>query len=85
MKHALPSEFTNLSELAHNLWWSWSPQGREVFSYFDPTLWRLTHHNPIKQMQEIDLNRLEVLRQDVVFIRKYTAAMKAFHEYLDAK
>jgi starch phosphorylase len=81
----LPSEFKNLSELAHNLWWSWSPESRSVFSYFDQTLWRLTHHDPMRQLQEIDPGRLEHLRQDVVFIRQYQAAMKTFHDYMEAK
>ena len=81
----LPAEFKNLSELAHNIWWSWSPEGRAVFSHFDPTLWRLTHHDPMKQLQEIDPSRLETLRDDMVFIRRYQAAMKAFHEYMGAK
>ena len=81
----LPAEFLNLSELAHNVWWSWSPEGRTVFSHFDPTLWRLTHHDPMKQLQEIDPSRLEILREDREFIRRYQAAMKAFHEYMGAK
>ncbi len=81
----LPTEFRNLSELAHNLWWSWSPEGRAVFSYFDQTLWRLTHHDPIKQLQEIDPNRLDMLREDMVFIRQYQAAMNTFHNYIGAK
>lgn len=85
MKRNLPAEFTHLSELAHNLWWSWSPKGREVFTYFDPTLWRLTHQNPMKQMQEVELSRLEALRQDMVFIRKYQTAMGAFREYMASK
>lgn len=81
----LPEEFINLFELAHNVWWSWSPEGRAVFSYIDPTLWRLTHHDPIKQLQEIGTDRLEMLRQDMVFLRLYRAAMHAFHAYMDAK
>ncbi|MDH5588105.1 MAG: alpha-glucan family phosphorylase, partial [Nitrospirota bacterium] len=81
----LPTEFRNLTELAHNLWWSWSPESRSVFTYFDQTLWRLTHHDPMRQLQEIDPGRLERLRQDAVFIRKYQAAMNAFHDYLGAK
>ena len=81
----LPAEFKNLSELARNIWWSWSPEGRAVFSHFDPTLWRLTHHDPMKQLQDIDPSRLEILRQDMVFIRRYQAAMKVFHEYMEAK
>ena len=81
----LPTEFKNLTELAHNLWWSWSPESRSVFTYFDQTLWRLTHHDPMRQLQEIDPDRLESLREDVVFIGQYQAAMKAFHEYMGAK
>lgn len=81
----LPAEFINLFELAHNVWWSWSPDGRAVFSYIDPTLWRLTHHDPIKQLQEIGTERLEMLRQDMVFLRLYRAAMNAFHAYMNAK
>ncbi len=83
-QRTLPSEFTNLSELAHNLWWSWSPEGRAVFSHFDPTLWRLTHQNPMKQLQEIHPNRLDALREDMVFLRKYHAAMGAFHQYTES-
>lgn len=85
LSRTLPAEFRNLSELAHNLWWSWSPEGRSVFSHFDPTLWRLTHHDPMRQLQEIDPSRLEMLRQDMVFLRLYHAAMKAFHAYMGAK
>ena len=66
----LPAEFRNLSELAHNLWWSWSPEGRSVVSHFDQTLWRLTHHEPMRQLQEIEPSRLELLRQDMAFLRK---------------
>ncbi|MEJ2230419.1 MAG: DUF3417 domain-containing protein, partial [Nitrospirales bacterium] len=84
-RRTLPAEFINLSELAHNVWWSWSPEGRAVFSYIDPTLWRLTHHDPIKQLEEIAAGRLETLRQDVTFLRLYQAAMHAFHSYMVAK
>jgi glycogen phosphorylase len=84
-RRTLPAEFINLSELAHNIWWSWSPEGRAAFSYIDPTLWRLTHHDPVRQLQEIATGRLDVLRQDVVFLRLYRAAMNAFHTYMGAK
>ncbi|MDT3777068.1 alpha-glucan family phosphorylase [Nitrospira sp. MA-1] len=81
----LTEEFRNLSELAHNVWWSWSPEGRAVFSYIDPTLWRLTYHDPIKQLQKIAPDRLDVLGQDVVFLSLYREAMKAFHAYMETK
>jgi len=84
LSRTLPAEFKHLSELAHNLWWSWSLEGRSVFSHFDQTLWRLTHHDPMRQMQEIEPSRLEMLRQDMGFLRKYQAAMNSFREYMAA-
>jgi len=39
----------------------------------------------MRQLQEIDPSRLEMLRQDMVFLRLYHAAMKAFHAYMGAK
>ena len=42
----IPAGLSRLLELAHNLWWSWTPEARGLFQYIDPTLWILTHHNP---------------------------------------
>lgn len=73
-----------LQDLASNLWWSWTPQARQVFEALDQTLWRHTQHNPIKQLQEVKPDRLAKLSEDIVFVRHYTAALKAFDEYLAA-
>ncbi|GJL55026.1 MAG: alpha-1,4 glucan phosphorylase [Nitrospirales bacterium] len=71
-----------LHELSNNLWWSWTPKSRHLFEALDQTLWRLTHHNPVKQLQEIKQARLHHLAEDVVFRRRYVEAFKAFDEYL---
>lgn len=42
----IPAGLSRLLELAHKLWWSWTPEARGLFQYIDPTLWILTHHNP---------------------------------------
>ncbi len=73
-----------LQDLASNLWWSWTPQARQVFEALDQTLWRHTQHNPVKQLQEVKPERLAKLANDIVFVRQYTAALKAFDEYLAA-
>ncbi|MEW6542093.1 MAG: alpha-glucan family phosphorylase [Nitrospirota bacterium] len=73
-----------LQELAHNLWWSWKPEARRLFETIDPTLWRLTHHNPVKLLQELKPQRMAELVSDPVFVRQYSAVLKAFDEYMAA-
>ena len=55
---------------------------RELFEHFDQTLWRLTQHNPVKQLQAATPERLAVLSRDVLFLRQYQAAVKAHDDYM---
>ena len=79
---SLPTELQRLNDLAHNVWWSWTPVARELFEQFDQTLWRLTQHNPVKQLQLVTPDRLAALSQDVLFLRQYQAAVKAHDDYM---
>jgi starch phosphorylase len=47
----LPDRIHRFDELAHDLWWSWSPVARRVFRRLDYPLWRLTAHNPVKMLR----------------------------------
>ncbi len=82
---ALPGGLVRLQELAHNLWWSWKPDARRLFETIDPTLWRLTHHNPVKLLHDLKPDRLDSLGKDPVFVRQYSAVLKAYDEYLAAR
>ena len=75
---------TRLLELAHNLWWSWNPQARRLFEVIDPTLWRLTQHNPVKLLQDVKPERLEVLREDPVFIEQCAAVLSVYDDYMQS-
>src|SRR2546428_934452 len=44
--HALPQRIGGLATLARNLGWSWNHDARALYRSIDPTLWRLTRHNP---------------------------------------
>jgi starch phosphorylase len=81
----LPSALGRLRDLADNLWWSWKPEARRLFETIDPTLWRLTNHNPVKLLQELKPERLSTLAADPAFLRQYAAVIKAFDQYLAAK
>ena len=79
---SLPGELTRLQELAYNLWWSWTPDARRLFETIDPTLWRLSHHNPVKLLHDLKPERLASLNEDPVFIRLYSSVLKAFDAYM---
>ena len=49
----IPEKINRLSELVYNLWWSWTPEARELFRRLDYPLWRRTQHNPVQMLQEI--------------------------------
>src|SRR5262245_63093300 len=49
----LPDRISRLDELAHDLWWSWTPDARAVFRQLDYPLWRQTAHNPVRMLRVI--------------------------------
>ncbi len=49
----LPEGLQRLDELAHDLWWSWTPDARALFRSLDYPLWRLSAHNPIRMLDQI--------------------------------
>jgi starch phosphorylase len=85
MPGRLPTGLARLDELAHNLWWSWRPEARRLFEAIDPTLWRLSHHNPVKLLHDLKPDRLTALGEDPAFVRQYFAVLKAFDEYMTAR
>ncbi len=72
---ALPTRIERLSELAHNMWWSWHRSSRAVFTSLDYPLWSLTGHNPVKILQDIPPARLRKAAQDPAFLALYDRAI----------
>ncbi len=81
----VPRRINRLNELANNLWWSWHPQARELFRSLDYQLWRLSGHNPVKQLQEISFDRLVAAAGDSSFLALYDSVMSTFDLYLSGK
>ena len=74
----LPDRVGRLSELAYNLWWGWHPRARELFRMLDYPLWRMSGHNPVKQLRDIAPDRLQAAADDPIFINLYDSVMSAF-------
>jgi starch phosphorylase len=71
----LPDRITRLTELAYDLWWSWTGDAREVFRSLDYPLWRLTAHNPVKMLQMIARDTLDNVATEAAWLARYDRAI----------
>ena len=71
----LPERISRLDELAHDLWWSWNVDARNVFRRLDYPLWRLTAHNPVRMLKLISAETLERVVADPEWRANYDSAI----------
>ncbi len=77
----LPAEVSRLRDLAYNLWWSWNPQARRMFSHIQPGLWAI-YRNPIELLINIEPHHWETLLEDETFITMYKSVLREFDQYM---
>jgi starch phosphorylase len=73
-----PTTFDRLQQLAYDLWWSWTPDARQMFRTLDYPLWRLTAHNPVKMLRVMPPETLERAVADPDWRRRYDGAVARF-------
>ena len=71
----LPDRINRLEELGYDLWWSWTPEARNVFRRLDYTLWRQTAHNPVLMLRLLPRERLQHASQDSEWLALYDGAI----------
>ncbi len=80
----LPARIAKLGDLAYNLWWTWHPEGRELFMMLGGrAAWSRNGHNPVKMMHELDDGVLRLASLDPRFLRYYDAVMARFEGDMD--
>ncbi len=77
----LPVPIKRLDELAHNLYWTWSPDARELFRELDKDLFELGGSNPVTLLRDIPQARLEQAAQDPAYLASYQSVLAAFDAY----
>lgn len=80
----LPREVARLRELAYNLWWTWNPHARRLFSHIQPGLWAM-YRNPVELLINIERHHWEQLLEDEVFLTMYHAVLREFDAYMNPK
>ncbi len=85
VKSHIPAELTCLSEMARNIWWSWTPEAREMFKSLNPTLWKECGLNPVLLLERLSYETLEELAKDEAVLARINSVYKMFREYMDVK
>ncbi|MBK8179666.1 MAG: alpha-glucan family phosphorylase [Planctomycetes bacterium] len=80
----LPQNLAGLERLARNYWWSWDPEGRDLFAELSPISWRVTGHNPISTLSQVFPEDLEEKAADPRFCEKLSRVLKRFDAYMAA-
>jgi starch phosphorylase len=73
----LPEPIQGLADIALNLAWSWNATARRMFKRIDPTLWSLTHHDPIQLLHRVEPARLAACAHDPDFLHLYRSVMRS--------
>ena len=85
VKSHVPAELEKLSELAHNIWWSWNYEAIELFKDLDPALWKEVGHNPVLLLERMSYAKLEALANDKVILKRMNDVYAMFRTYMDVK
>ena len=85
VKSHIPAELACLSEMARNIWWSWTPEAREMFKSLNPTLWKECGLNPVLMLERLSYETLVELSKDEAVLARINSVYKMFRAYMDVK
>src|SRR6266568_1787292 len=78
----LPQTLQPLEKLAWNYWWSWAPDGPDVFRDVDPGLWAQCEQNPRVLLARVSDLRLAQVAAEPVFSERVQKLGQRFDAYI---
>lgn len=85
IKSRLPEELKCLDELAHNMWWAWNYEAREMWKSLDEELYEEVGHNPVLLLERLSYDRKEAIVKDKALMKKVEDVFTDFRQYMDVK
>jgi glycogen phosphorylase len=79
----LPPPLQPLQALSWNYWWSWAPDGNEVFRDLDPGLWQQCEQNPRPLLAQVSDLRVAQVAADPAFADRVQRLSAKFSAYLN--
>ena len=85
IKSTLPKELKCLDELAHNMWWAWNYEARELWKSLDKDLYEEVGHNPVMLLNRLSYERKEAIVKDKTIMERVKSVYKLFRDYMDVE
>ena len=85
VKATLPEELKCLDEMAHNMWWVWNHEARDMFRDIDVDLYHKMRHNPVMLLQHLTFQRKEEILKDKALMKRVKDVYAKFRKYMDVK
>lgn len=85
VKSKLPEELKCLDELAHNMWWAWNYEARNLWKSLDEELYEKVGHNPVMLLDSLSYERKEAIVKDRAIMKEVKDVYKQFRKYMDVK
>ena len=85
VKSSLPKELESLDELAHNMWWAWNYEARNMWKSLDEDLYEEVSHNPVLLLERLSYERKQAIVKDKAIMKQVKDVYKKFRTYMDVK
>lgn len=78
----LPDRLKPLEEIAHNLWWVWNEEAKDLFEELDYEEYEKSGKNPVLLLQNLRTERTEAILKNEELMSKIDAAYQSFKNYI---
>ena len=85
IKSRLPEQLKCLDELAHNMWWAWTYEARNLFKSLDEDLYEKVGHNPVLLLDRLGYDRKEAIVNDKSIMKNVKEVYAKFRAYMDVE
>ena len=85
IKSRLPEQLKCLDELAHNMWWAWTYEARNLFKSLDEDLYEKVGHNPVLLLDRLGYDRKEAIVNDKPIMKNVKEVYAKFRAYMDVE
>ena len=85
VKSQIPESLKKLDTIAHNMWWSWNQDAKDLFAMLDEKLYAECGKNPVLLLEKLGFERLEELSKDKNVLAALDSVYSRFEKYMSVK
>ncbi len=82
---SLPDKIAHLQDLAHNVWYAWTPDLISLFRRLDQDAWVASNQNPVQMLAQVSQEKLREAAEDESFVAHLERVYAAFNDYMGQK